>query len=144
MRISDWSSDVCSSDLQGGAAIIIDYGYEGPALGDTLQAVRGHQAANPFADPGESDLTVHVDFTTIGNMARQAGLRVFGPVSQGSWLRALGIDARARALAQKSSERAEEIESARSRLTADDQMGTLFKAMAFVHPDWAPAEGFNG
>src|SRR3546814_11696013 len=40
---------------QGGAAIIIDYGYEGPALGDTLQAVRGHQAANPFADPGESD-----------------------------------------------------------------------------------------
>src|SRR3546814_19044159 len=82
---------------------------------------RSHQAANPFADPGESDLTVHVDFTTIGNMARQAGLRVFGPVGQGTWLRALGIDARAPALAQKSSERAEEIESARSRLTADDQ-----------------------
>src|SRR3546814_10182870 len=51
---------------------------------------RSHQAANPFADPGESDLTVHVDFTTIGNMARQAGLRVFGPVGQGTWLRALG------------------------------------------------------
>src|SRR3546814_20179661 len=127
MRISDWSSDVCSSDL-GGAAIIIDYGYEGPALGDTLQAVRGHQAANPFADPGESDLTVHVDFTTIGNMARQAGLRVFGPVGQGTWLPALGIDARATALAQKSSARAAAIESARSRLTSAHTSGQHFQA----------------
>ncbi|MBB4640745.1 class I SAM-dependent methyltransferase [Rhizorhapis suberifaciens] len=129
---------------QGGAAIIIDYGYEGPALGDTLQAVRGHMASNPFADPGASDLTAHVDFTCLGNMARQAGLKVFGPVGQGAWLKAVGIDARAAMLAQKSPERAEEIENARSRLTADDQMGTLFKAMAFVHPDWASAEGFNG
>lgn len=129
---------------QGGAAIIIDYGHEGPALGDTLQAVRGHMTANPFFNPGEHDLTAHVDFTCLGNMARQAGLKVFGPVGQGAWLTALGIDARAAMLAQKSPERAEEIETARSRLTADDQMGTLFKAMAFVHPDWASAEGFKG
>lgn len=127
---------------QGGAAIVIDYGYEGPALGDTLQAVRGHRAADPFAHPGESDLTAHVDFTMIGNMARQAGLRVHGPVGQGQWLGALGIDARADMLSQAHPERAEEIESARSRLTAPDQMGTLFKAMALVHPDWASAEGF--
>lgn len=129
---------------QGGTAIIIDYGYEGPALGDTLQAVRGHKAANPFADPGASDLTAHVDFTCLGNMARQAGLKVYGPVGQGAWLKAIGIDARAAMLARKSPGRAEEIEKARSRLTADDEMGTLFKAMAFVHPDWASGEGFNG
>lgn len=129
---------------QGGAAIIVDYGYEGPALGDTLQAVRGHKAASPFASPGESDLTAHVDFTMIGNMARQAGLTVLGPVGQGQWLTALGIKQRAALLAQRHPERAEEIEIARSRLTAPDQMGTLFKAMAFVHPDWASAEGFKG
>ncbi|MCF8709997.1 SAM-dependent methyltransferase [Rhizorhapis sp. SPR117] len=129
---------------QGGAAILIDYGYEGPALGDTLQAVRGHKTANPFVDPGESDLTAHVDFTCLGNMARQAGLHVYGPVGQGRWLTALGIDARAEILAEKSPERAHDVESARSRLTADDQMGSLFKAMAFVHPDWASAEGFEG
>ena len=106
--------------------------------------MRGHKTANPFADPGDSDLTAHVDFACLGNMARQAGLRIFGPVGQGAWLTALGIDARALALAGKLPERTQEIESARSRLTADDQMGTLFKAMAFVHPDWASAEGFNG
>ena len=38
---------------QGGAALVIDYGYEGPAIGDTLQAVSGHQFANPFEEPGE-------------------------------------------------------------------------------------------
>ena len=128
---------------QGGAAIIIDYGYEGPAVGDTLQAVRGHQFADPFLEPGESDLTTHVDFTMVGNMARQAGLRVLGPVGQGSFLRQLGIDTRADQLARTAPARAEEVEAARRRLTTDDAMGTLFKAMAWVHPDWAEPAGFE-
>lgn len=127
---------------QGGAAIIIDYGYEGPALGDTLQAVRDHGFADPFADPGEVDLTTHVDFTVIGNMARQAGLRVSGPVGQGAFLRRLGIDARAAQLATTSPDRAQEVEAARRRLTDDDAMGSLFRAMAWVHPDWADSAGF--
>lgn len=128
---------------QGGAAIIIDYGYEGPAVGDTLQAVRNHQYADPFVEPGESDLTTHVDFTMIGNMARQAGLRVLGPVGQGAFLRQLGIDARADQLARTAPARAAEVEAARLRLTADDAMGTLFKAMAWVHPEWVEPAGFE-
>lgn len=128
---------------QGGAAIIIDYGYAGPALGDTLQAVKAHGFADPFADPGEVDLTTHVDFTMLGNMARQAGLRVFGPVGQGDYLRRLGIDARADQLAGTSPARAAEVEAARARLTEDDAMGTLFKAMAWTHPDWADPAGFE-
>ncbi len=128
---------------QGGGAILIDYGYEGPALGDTLQAVRNHAFADPFLDPGECDLTAHVDFTVIGNMARHAGLKVLGPVGQGSFLRQLGIDVRAAQLAKGAPARAQELETARLRLTADDQMGTLFKVMAFVHPDWADPAGFE-
>src|SRR3546814_17970196 len=27
MRISDWSSDVCSSDLHGVPVVVVDYGY---------------------------------------------------------------------------------------------------------------------
>ena len=127
---------------QGGAAIIVDYGYEGPAVGDTLQAVRNHEFADPFRDLGESDLTTHVDFTVIGNMARQAGLNVLGPVGQGAFLTSLGIHARAAALGAQSPARQADVESARDRLTAPDQMGKLFKAMAFVHPQWATPEGF--
>jgi len=128
---------------QGGAAIIVDYGYEGPALGDTLQAVKAHQFADPFADPGEVDLTTHVDFTMLGNMARQAGLRVHGPVSQGSFLRQLGIDARAAQLAAGAPARAQDVQAAARRLTDADAMGTLFKAMAWTHPDWADPAGFD-
>jgi SAM-dependent MidA family methyltransferase len=127
---------------QGGVALFIDYGYEGPAIGDTLQAVRQHQMSDPFADVGESDLTAHVDFGTIGNIGRQEGLTVLGPVGQGAFLSALGIDARAASLARAQPERASDIEAARTRLVAPEQMGTLFKAMAFVHPDWPGLEGF--
>ena len=128
---------------QGGAAILIDYGYEGPALGDTLQAVKAHRFADPFADPGEADLTTHVDFTMLGNMARQAGLRVHGPVGQGDFLRQLGIDARAEQLARTAPARAAEVEAARARLTDGEAMGTLFKAMAWTHPDWTDPAGFE-
>jgi SAM-dependent MidA family methyltransferase len=128
---------------QGGAAIIIDYGYEGPAIGDTLQAVRSHRMTDPFTQVGDSDLTTHVDFGTLGNVARQAGLRVAGPVGQGAFLRALGIDARAASLAAHAPERAAEIEAARHRLVDDREMGTLFRAMALCHPDWAMPEGFG-
>nr|WP_278254285.1 SAM-dependent methyltransferase [Sphingobium sp. BYY-5] len=128
---------------QGGAAIIVDYGYEGPALGDTLQAVKAHRFADPFTDPGEIDLTTHVDFTVLGHMARQAGLRVHGPVGQGDFLRQLGIDARADQLARAAPDRGKEVEAARARLTDGQAMGTLFKAMAWTHPDWADPAGFE-
>lgn len=128
---------------QGGLALFIDYGYEGPALGDTLQAVRGHRFADPFADAGENDLTTHVDFTLIGNAARQEGLTVCGPVDQGAFLTRLGIGPRAQRLAATAPDRTEAVETARRRLVDADQMGTLFKVMALVHPDWPRPEGFT-
>src|SRR3546814_98725 len=129
---------------QGGAAIVIDYGYEGPATGDTLQAVRAHRYADPFLEPGESDLTTHVDFTMIGNMARQAGLRVTRTVGQGAFLRQLGIDARADQLRRTTPARAGGGEAAGRRRSDDDGMGTRVKGMAWVHPDWADPAGFEG
>ena len=127
---------------QGGAMVVIDYGYEGPAIGDTFQAMRAHGYSNPMEHVGESDLTAHVDFTMLGNAARQAGLNVLGPTGQGAFLTRLGINARALALAQASADRAEEIMIAQSRLVADDQMGRLFKVIAATHPAWPAPEGF--
>lgn len=120
---------------QGGAMLTIDYGYEGPAIGDTLQAVRGHAFANPFDAPGEQDLTAHVDFATLGAAAAMAGARAHGPVSQGAFLTALGIDARAAKLGDA-------VRDDRDRLVADDQMGLLFKALALTAPGWPNPSGF--
>jgi len=125
---------------QGGAMLAIDYGYEGPAIGDTLQAVRGHRFANPFDQPGEQDLTAHVDFATLAAAAQAGGAHAFGPVGQGALLTALGIDARAAALARAAPDRADAITADRERLTV--AMGSLFKALAITAPGWPAPAGF--
>lgn len=122
--------------------LVIDYGYEGPAIGDTLQAVSGHRFANPFEDPGSRDLTAHVDFATLGAAAMVEGTRVAGPVGQGAFLAALGIEPRAAALAKASPERADALAADRARLCDPDQMGALFKAMAWTAPGWPEPAGF--
>jgi SAM-dependent MidA family methyltransferase len=128
--------------VSGGAALIADYGHVRTSAGETLQAVRGHAYADPWQEPGESDLTVHVDFEALGAGAAEAGARVLGPVEQGQWLQALGIDARAAALARAAPARADEIEAARLRLVAPEQMGSLFKVMALAAPGWPDPAGF--
>jgi len=121
--------------------LAIDYGYEGPAIGDTLQAVRGHRFANPFDQPGEQDLTAHVDFATLAAAAQAEGAHAFGPMGQGALLSALGIDARAAALAKAAPERADSIAADRERLTV--AMGVLFKALAVTAPGWPAPAGFE-
>jgi SAM-dependent MidA family methyltransferase len=128
---------------QGGAALILDYGYEGPAVGDTLQAVRGHAYANPFDTPGEADLTAHVDFATLKEAAEAEGLIVHGPVTQGAFLKALGIEARTEALAKASPDRAEALAIDRDRLIDPEQMGDLFKVIALTAPGWPIPAGFE-
>jgi SAM-dependent MidA family methyltransferase len=128
----------------GGAALIIDYGHSGMQAADTLQALRHHTSADPFADPGECDLTAHVDFAAIAAAARTAApVAVFGPERQGVWLGRLGIEPRAAALKVGATPRtAAGIEAALVRLTAPAQMGSLFKVIALVAPGWPQPAGF--
>lgn len=124
----------------GGAALFIDYGHSKSAPGDTLQAVREHRFAPVLADPGEQDLTSHVDFESIGIAARNAGARVTPVAVQGDWLIRLGIESRAQSLSRANPDRAGDVEAALRRLTSPDQMGQLFKVIAIHSPDWpAPA-----
>jgi NADH dehydrogenase [ubiquinone] 1 alpha subcomplex assembly factor 7 len=128
--------------FQGGAALIMDYGYDGPAVGETFQAVKGHSYANPFEAPGEQDLSAHVDFATLGAAATLAEAKISGPVGQGAWLGALGIAERAALLAKASPARTDEIAEAHRRLTRPDAMGTLFRAMALRATHWPDPAGF--
>ena len=124
----------------GGAALIIDYGHAGPVTGDTLQAVRDHAYADPLADPGEADLTCHVDFTAL---ADASGVTASGPIGQGAFLLALGIESRAATLKSKATAaQRDAIDVAVARLTGATAMGTLFKVMALTGPGWPRPEGF--
>jgi SAM-dependent MidA family methyltransferase len=126
----------------GGAAIMIDYGHDRSSTGETLQAVRGHGFAPVLANPGEQDLTAHVDFEAVADAARAAGAAVTPVISQGEWLIHLGMEARAQALSRANPDHAGEIQSALERLTARDQMGALFKIMAIHSPGWPTPAGF--
>ena len=127
---------------QGGAMLAIDYGYAGPAAGDTLQAVKAHRFADPFADPGEADLTAHVDFTALAEAARPAGVTISDLATQGDWLRRLGIDARLKTLAAAAPERADDLKGQRDRLVEADAMGDLFKLIALTASGWPQPAGF--
>ncbi len=126
----------------GGAALIIDYGHGQSAVGDTLQAVKGHAYHGVLDSPGEADLTAHVDFAALGQAAGHAGAAVFDPMGQGAFLEALGLGARAAALiGQATPDQAREIAAARARLTGS--MGEMFKVMAISSPGLPPPPGFD-
>ncbi len=126
----------------GGAALVVDYGYDRPGCGDTLQALREHKFHDVLASPGDADLTAHVDFAALSEAARNAGARIHGPVDQGRFLAALGIGTRAAALKRAAPDEADDIDAAVARLTGSAQMGSLFKVLAMTSAGLVPA-GFE-
>ncbi|QEX21032.1 ATP synthase subunit beta [Hypericibacter adhaerens] len=129
---------------QGGAALLVDYGY-GAGGGWSLQAVQGHRRLeNPLTDPGLVDLSVHVDFMALARAATQGGARAHGPLAQGAFLEALGIRLRAQRLTRDADavQRAA-VERALARLLDPQEMGTLFQALALTAPDGPAPAGFT-
>jgi len=115
-------------------ALFIDYGFEGPALGETLQALQKHKTVSPFVKPGDVDLTAHVDFTALAAHCVAHGLKAHGPRDQGAFLSQLGIGARAQTLVQNANEeQAEKLASDVIRLVAPEHMGALFKTMCITN-----------
>ncbi len=127
---------------QGGTALIVDYGYTEPRAGSSVQAVREHSKVDAMEAPGEADLTAHVDFVLMRHIAASKGARWLGTVEQGRWLKRLGVDARAEALAQAVPDQKEALLSGRDRLVDPEQMGELFKVMGLAAPGWPSGEGF--
>jgi len=124
----------------GGAALLVDYGRTASGLGESLQAVRRHRMVPVLETPGEADLSAHVDFGAVTRVAREAGATVAGPVTQGAFLEALGIGARADRLKQKAPrDKADALDAGVRRLTGADAMGTLFKAVAITAAGIVPA-----
>ncbi len=112
---------------QGGAALIIDYGYTAPPHTPTFQALANHQMVDPLAAPGCADLTAHVDFAALARIFMAAGLKT-GPVEeQGAYLMARGVGARAQALAAKAD--AARVLADLKRLVDPTEMGSLFKVL---------------
>lgn len=129
--------------VQGGALLALDYGPAESGFGDTLQALRGNERADPLADPGEADLTAHVDFAALARAGRAAGAAAHGPLPMGLFLQRLGLMARSAMLARMKPASAGTILAAAQRLVAPEGMGRLFKALVLAHPGLPTPAGFE-
>jgi SAM-dependent MidA family methyltransferase len=141
--IFEWRADEIALEIgrrvakSAGVALVLDYGHARTALGETLQAVRGHDYTDPLQVPGLVDLTAHVDFQAFGQAAEGMGARVHGPITQAAFLRRLGIAQRAAALkAGAPPSSAIAIDAAVERLTNEGRtgMGSLIKVVALSSP----------
>jgi NADH dehydrogenase [ubiquinone] 1 alpha subcomplex assembly factor 7 len=127
----------------GGAALLIDYGYMGDAHQDTLQAVKSHQFHPILKEPGDADLTAHVDFTALMEMAREMGVSTYGLENQGAFLTRLGAELRAEMLMKNANDaQREHISSGVQRLISPHAMGELFKVMAICSDAKIEPPGF--
>jgi NADH dehydrogenase [ubiquinone] 1 alpha subcomplex assembly factor 7 len=126
----------------GGSMLAIDYGYGRTQTGETLQGVRRHAYADVLEAPGETDLSAHVDFGALGNVARGAGLAVEPLATQGEFLSRLGIGERTSALSRANPQAASEVRAAHDRLVGPEQMGQLFKVFCAHSPGLVPS-GFT-
>lgn len=128
---------------QGGAGLVIDYGYVETTIGDSLQAVASHKSVDVLTRPGEVDVTVHVNFEALARAARHAGAAVAGPTTQGDFLINLGLLQRAGRLGSgKDRATQERLRSEVERLAGPAEMGNLFKVMA-ITPPATPVSGFS-
>jgi len=122
---------------KGGGALFIDYGYGKTAFGETLQAIADGKFAELLAEPGQSDLSAHVDFGALKNAAEGAGVTAYGPITQCNFLADLGIGERGERLIVANPLQAHEIGAAIDRLVNPELMGEMFKVLALA-PKTAP------
>ncbi len=140
VKIDEIFSEICAFLKQnGGKAIFIDYGYYYENLkmrmhyNSTLQAVKEHKFHPVLQDLGEADLTAHVDFGNLEEIAKQHELKTEF-MTQKDFLEKFGINIRAaRLMKMASAHDRNEIMSGVERLCHKEQMGELFKVMIISH-----------
>jgi NADH dehydrogenase [ubiquinone] 1 alpha subcomplex assembly factor 7 len=131
--------------LHNGAALFIDYGYDQEgATGDTLQALLHHRPHHPLANPGQVDLTHHVDFHRLKSLFQEAGLAVYGPTFQGQFLTQMGLESRTEQLcARATPDQRGNLRTAAVRLTNSAYMGALFKVISVMKDESSKPVGFS-
>ena len=118
-----------------GAALFIDYGHKSTGFGDTLQAMRNHEYAEILGEPGMADLTAHVDFGALLEVAKASEVQCQPIATQGEFLLSLGLLERAGTLgAGQSVEVQNRLKGEAERLALPHEMGNLFKVFGFSNP----------
>lgn len=144
-----WMRSLAQS-LEEGLILVIDYGfprrefYHPQRSTGTLMCHYRHRAhADPFAHPGEEDITAHVDFSALAEAAHEADARVLSYATQAQFLVNCGIT---EVLEQANAENAlryAPIAAQAQKLLSPAEMGELFKVLAVGRGEIPPLAGFS-
>jgi SAM-dependent MidA family methyltransferase len=127
--------------LEQGLLLLVDYGFPAHEYylpqreQGTLMTHRRHRAGiDVLADPGQQDLSVHVDFTAIARVALQSGMSLSGYCAQARFLMNTGLLDIAAPWTQTQGHLASTQAIAQlagvQKLLSEAEMGELFKFMA--------------
>ncbi len=137
--------------LRAGYVLVADYGMTrerllAPHRGEgTFSCYRGHRRdAGPLRDPGEKDITAHVDFTALAGAAAEAGFRVEGFADQHHFLVGAAGEVLAR-LEGPPDAAAQKLLRGLQTLLHPESMGTQFHYLAISKgvDDARPLRGFR-
>jgi SAM-dependent MidA family methyltransferase len=154
LAAADWIRHA-GSRLSRGYLVIIDYGHDAATLYSashatgTLTTYRRHAAERReegpgwLLEPGDRDITSHVDLTGIALAGRDAGLQLLGVVDQAYFLLGLGLAERL-AGDDTTSPRALRRRLALKTLVMPGGLGSTLKVMVFAKSvDGPPLRGLS-
>ena len=113
-----------------GGLLIIDYGYMGKKMKNTLKSISNHKHSNVLENIGKSDITHNINFFLFKKIINQLGGLKDLTTTQGSFLVKLGIKNRAEIISQNQSfSKKVDIYFRLTKLIDKKEMGSLFKVM---------------
>ena len=130
---SEYLNDITNKiNLNSGGILIIDYGYLGRKMKNTIQAVSKHRYTNILNSFRNSDITYNLSFNLISQIISRLGSFFHVTTTQKKFLTKLGILKRAEILSRNITFRKKADMYFRiKRLIDEKQMGSLFK-VAFI------------
>jgi len=132
-----------------GAMLLIDYGFPAAeyyhpqrSAGTVMCHYRHRTHADPFAWPGLTDITAHVDFSAMAAAGARAGLTVAGFTAQAPFL--LGCAILDELAAAGAPDSVDYIKAAApvQKLLSPAEMGDLFKVLALARSEGIAWPGF--
>ncbi|HUW64293.1 MAG TPA: SAM-dependent methyltransferase [Spirochaetia bacterium] len=134
-----------------GFLLVVDYGMEAVSLfsparaGGTVRSFRRHQLVeDPLVDPGQQDITAHVNFSALANRGREAFGQPAGYTTQGRFIMHAGIlEKLAKGDSYVFDPSRHQLAEQLKMLTLPGGMGEIFKVMAFYRGE-GPVPALRG
>jgi SAM-dependent MidA family methyltransferase len=136
--------------LEQGVLLLVDYGfprsefYHPQRNRGTIQCHYRHRVhSDPLMLAGLQDITAHVDFTAIAAAGADSGLQLLGYTSQALFLLGCGLDEIAARINPQDARAHLQFTNEVKKLTLPQEMGELFKVIAFGRGFDTPLSGFR-